>query len=87
MSEPIITTDTQVVPTVDVLPPMTPFVRRFLYGSIAWLATASAVAVIVFASVPAWTVPDWFLGASAGINGAWALLGFKAKGAVSNVKA
>lgn len=67
------------IPTINVLPPMTPFVRDLMYGVLAWAATIVTVTTIVCASVPAWSVPDWLLAVNTGVNALWALGGFVAK--------
>lgn len=67
------------IPTVNVLPPMSPAVRDFLYGLLAWAAGLVTLATFVLAAVPEFALPTWFVAVNAGINGAWTLLGFVAK--------
>ncbi len=66
------------IPTVPT-PPMSPRVREFLYGLLAWGAALVTLATLAFAALPAATVPAGLLVASVVLNAAWTVLGFKAK--------
>lgn len=67
------------IPTIDVLPPMPDRVRDALYGILAWLALLLTLAFIALGVAPDTDVPTWLTILSAVVNGAWTLLGFKAK--------
>lgn len=74
-----------VIPTVDVLPPMAPKVRDAFYGILSWAALLLTLAFIGIGVAPDTDVPTWLTVTSAVVNGAWTLLGFKAKANVPSV--
>jgi hypothetical protein len=68
-----------VIPTIDVLPPMSAKVRDLLYGVLAWAAAVLTIVAAVIALVPEWDLSRPLLIASVIVNGLWTLGGFKAK--------
>lgn len=68
-----------VVPTIDVLPPMSQKVRDLLYGVLAWAAGLLGIATAVIALVPDWHVERPLLIVNTVVMGLWSLGGFKAK--------
>lgn len=75
------------IPTLDALPPMSSKARDLMYGVLAW---AAGILPIATGIDQLWDEIDWtrpLATASVITLGLWSFGGFKAKGAVSDIKA
>lgn len=67
------------LPTIDVLPPMSPKVRDVLYGVLAWAAFIVTITTTVYGLLPHEGIPHWLVVVNSVVVAAWTLGGFKAK--------
>lgn len=68
-----------IIPTIDVLPPMTRKARDILYGVLAWAAAGTTAFTAIVAVAPQFDLNDELLIVNTAINALWVLGGFKAK--------
>lgn len=77
---------TSPIPTIDVLPPMSPKVRDALYGVLAWAAGLVTVVTVIYGANPDAGIPHWLVVVNSAVVAAWTLGGFKAKANVPGVR-